>query len=140
MDREITIEYEEKAFVRAYSRYWLSSSGWFYIYSAGVAGLIVFLLVWGGNRELLTIGSFSGVSLALAVVGYWGYSGTIGSVRVMFSDPTLTSLSIRLTEERLCCRDDFFLSEIDWKLIDKLQRYQGIWILFRGRSPFMTLP
>jgi hypothetical protein len=140
MDRELAIDLENEAIVRAYRRYWLSSSGWFYIYSTVISGLIFVLLMVFRGSELLFIGFFGGVSLTVGIVGYWGYSETIGNVRARMSDPSMRSYSLYLTDGRLSIRTELFSSDIDWKMICGLYRYRDVWMLFEGQFPLLTLP
>jgi len=139
MDREITIEYEEKAVSRAYSRYWLSSSGWVYIIAGLMTGLIFLLLLVSGREPMMT-GFFGGAFCMLASYGYWGYAETVRSATARLKSLPFTSFIIRLTDERFFCRTDLFSSEIDWRLFDKLLRFGDLWLMFERQYPLAMLP
>lgn len=49
-------------------------------------------------------------------------------------------VSYRFTEEGLGAKTDLGSGEISWQMLDRVQRYPDVWLLFFGRRDYVYLP
>ena len=135
----LTLPVTKELVTKATRRFWLQFVGW-----GGLIRWIVLsatFIVWMilGHRAMI----YGLMALALIFIPILWVVGYFNFLRRAFSrydQMQSKRISFRFTEAGLATKSDLGSAEIPWRMLDKVQRYPDVWLLFFGKRDYAYLP
>ena len=120
-------------------RFWLQFVGWggllrWAVISIGLVVLNVF------ERQTWSYGVTALVVVFIPTIWVVGYFTFLRRAFHRYGQMQSKLISYRFTEQGLGTKSDLGSTEIPWRMLDKVQRYPDVWLLFVGRRDYAYLP
>lgn len=80
------------------------------------------------------------VVLMFPCVGFLGYFSILRRACSRLERMDSKQITFQFTEQGLSSRSDLGNGEIPWKMVDKIQRYPDVWLIYVGSRDYLYLP
>ena len=136
---EITVEYDEELLRKAVFAFWRR-----YVLTRAITTVVGFLLVLGlciitGSKELFAV-LILGTACVLAI-WYWLYRTILNRTLNTFRQLKDRRATWRFGETTFSVKTDLGNSELAWRVISEVWRYECAWLIFVGaKQNWITLP
>lgn len=120
-------------------RFWLQFIGWGgFLRWAAVSVVLVILSIIG--RQAWSYAAVALVVVFVPLVWVGGYFTFLRRAFSRYGRMQSKSVSYRFTEASFGAKTDLGSGEVPWRMLDKVQRYPDVWLLFFGRRDYVYLP
>ena len=120
-------------------RFWLQFVGWGGLLRWAIVSIALIVLSILG-RQTWSYGMAALVIVLIPSIWVGGYFTFLRRALHRYGRMQSKLISYHFTEQGLGTRSDLGSAETPWRMLDKVQRYPDVWLLFFGRRDYAYLP
>ena len=139
MGHELNYTVTQDVVTAATRRFWLQFIGWAGLARWGVASAAIVVLslifhqVWFYGLAVFAI-------VFVPLIWVFGYVTFLRRALYRYGKMQSKLISFRFSDEGLGTKSDLGSAEISWRMLDKVQRYPDVWMLFFGKRDYVYFP
>lgn len=139
MEYELDFTVTKDLIRTATRRFWLQFVGW----SSVIRWLAASVAISVGGiffRQTWLYGLMAFFIVSLPLIWIMGYSTFLRRAFRRYDRMQSKQITYRFTEQGIGTKSDLGSAEVPWRMLDKIQRYPDVWLLFFGQRDYVYLP
>ena len=139
MTHQAPITYTRPIIRKAVGHFWFRFIAWhgFAVIAISVIGTVVLAAI--GNRTWM-VGALGALGLVLLTTSSAVYVVFLRRSMWKFDRMTTKSVVFTFSDDRFTTASDLGSSDLSWKAIEKIWQIPEVWLLFAGKTTYVTLP
>ena len=138
MEHQLSVIVTKELITIANRRFWIQFVGWGGLIRWVLVSVVVFSLCVLARQAW----AYGLIVLAVCIPLIWvgGYLTFLRRAFYRYDQMQSKLLSYRFTEQGLESASDLGRAEVPWRMMEKVQRYPDVWLLFFGSRAYVYLP
>ena len=139
MEHELNFTVTKDLMTTATRRFWLQFVGWGGLIRWAVAS-VALLAGSVAGRQVWLYGVVALLIVFIPLIWVFGYFSFLRRAFYRYGQMQSKLISYRFTEAGLGSKSDLGSADIPWRMLEKVQRYPDVWLLFVGRRDYAYFP
>ena len=139
MSYSLDVLVTKKLIEQATRRFWISLVGQGGIIKLVIASLVMILVILF-VEEVWIKALCAFVVLLVPCVGFMGYFIFLRRAYSRLERMDSNQITFQFTHQGFSLRSDLGIGEVPWKMVDKIQRYPDVWLIYVSSRDYLYLP
>ncbi len=139
MEHQFSFTVTKDLVANATRRFWLQFIGWGGLIRWAVVSLVLIILS-AASRQAWSYAAVAIVVVSLPLVWGMGYFTFLRRAFNRYDRMQSKLITYRFNEQGVETQSDFGSAQVPWRMLDRVQRYPDIWLLFFGQRDYVYIP